>query len=230
MRCHARSVPSPPALLSLSPQRPFRSASTPAPLARVLSALPCTPVPDPALPLRAPVSVPARQSSPAYAPLPRHPHVRCPAHSVPPPAAPASAHPPACGHTHPAPHSPRGRAPLPHPYSCQLLCLPGCQFCFEHGAAASTPASLLRQHAHRIPPPLLRRLSAASTRTTRCLHPSPAALPAPAAARAPPRLRVHETSLPQTGANEAEGVVSRAAVHFRKGQERSGSRTGSENV
>ncbi|KAJ7888358.1 hypothetical protein B0H14DRAFT_3716511 [Mycena olivaceomarginata] len=92
---HARSVPPPPAHAPRSRLRLHNARPDPRPhlyLSPIYSppSLRARPRPITALPLRAPVSVPARQSSPAHAPPPRHPPVRCPAHSVPPPAAPTS--------------------------------------------------------------------------------------------------------------------------------------------
>ncbi|KAJ7362424.1 hypothetical protein DFH08DRAFT_1024592 [Mycena albidolilacea] len=126
MRCHARSVPPPPALSSLSPQRPSRSVSTLVPLARVLPSLPpCT------LPLRAPVSIPACQSSPAYAPLPRRPPLRPPLRTR-------------LRVATPIPLRIRPAAePLSRTHTRANLCVgTGASSAQEHGAVASTPASL----------------------------------------------------------------------------------------
>jgi hypothetical protein len=96
------------------------------------------------------------------------------------------------------------------------------------GSTAEQHVSFPRRHAHRVPSPLLRRLSApaaASTPTTLRPHPSPepylptpaalpapAALLAPAAAAAPPRLRLASpVSRPRTSDEHLRNPVPRMA-------------------
>ncbi|KAJ7803714.1 hypothetical protein B0H14DRAFT_3487071 [Mycena olivaceomarginata] len=75
----------------------------------------------------------------------------------------------------------------PHPYSRRLPRRHGCQFCFR--STATLRVSLPRRPAHlMIESRLLSAPATVLTPTTRYPHPSPASLPAHAAAPAPPRL------------------------------------------